>query len=118
TNILEGALTQQDGKSILKMDGEPPFEVNSDQTGAVKFVVRPEKLLLTSEPVSDRVCLSVIVADEIFLGRVTNGVVDYKGHPLTVVEQNSRVTQEKARFTRGDSAYLSWNPKHTVVLEK
>ena len=54
---------------------------------------------------------------EIFQGINTSWVVEYNGKTFVVVEQNSNVVQEKARFSRGDSAFLSWDPKNTVLLE-
>ena len=52
-----------------------------------------------------------------FKGQVTTWVVEHAGKIFTVLEQNSKVTDEMGRFSRGDSAYVSWNPKHAVVLE-
>lgn len=114
-NILSGNIHRENGRSVLKLD-DTSFEVDSSTEGTVKFVVRPEKLALLSKP-AGAVSLPVTVTDEIFQGVTTIWAVDYNGVPLSVVEQNSKPAQEEARFRRGDRAYLSWDPRNTVVLE-
>jgi spermidine/putrescine transport system ATP-binding protein len=116
TNIFEGILEKN---NVIQMNGVR-FEINpvDRSNGTVKFTVRPEKMQLTTADQPGRVCLPVKVTDEIFVGTITNWVVDYKGKSLTVLEQNSKVTDESARFSRGDSAIVSWNPKHTVILQE
>ncbi|HEY4492843.1 MAG TPA: TOBE domain-containing protein, partial [Acidobacteriota bacterium] len=96
------------------------FELNAQPAhqGPLRFVVRPEKMLLTPEADTARVSLPVTVVEEIFQGTNTNWIVDYNGMNLVVIEQNSRITEESARFQRGDKAFASWNPKHTVILEE
>jgi spermidine/putrescine transport system ATP-binding protein len=119
TNLLEGRLTTT-GVPRIEMEHGVAMEIDAAgrAAGPVRFVVRPEKMLLTSDRVNGRVCLPVQVVDEIYQGTNTSWVVEYQGKILTVVEQNSKVSEEKARFSRGDSAFLSWNPKHTVLLEE
>ena len=103
----------------MKMPEGPEFPVDFDsRKGTVKFTVRPEKMLLSPQDVSGRVSLPVLVVDEIFQGTNTSWVVEYQGQKYTVVEQNSKVVEEQGRFQRGEQAILSWNPKHTVVLEE
>ena len=116
TNIFEGQLKN---RTRITMDGVT-FDVNpvDRADGPVKFTVRPEKMLLTSEAQSSRVCLKVRVTDEIFVGTITNWVVEYGGRSFVAIEQNIKVTDETTRFARGDSAVLSWNPKHTVILQE
>jgi spermidine/putrescine ABC transporter ATP-binding subunit len=118
SNIFQGNISQNNGKAVMEMSSGPTFEI-TDQglaSGAVRFVVRPEKLVLTSQELPDRVCLPVKVLDEIYQGTTTSWIVEYREKPFFVVEQNSRIAEEKARFARGDSAYVCWNPKHTVLL--
>jgi hypothetical protein len=74
-------------------------------------------MLLSSQEVAGRISVPVVVTDEIFKGTNTSWVVDFHGQKYTVVEQNSRVVEEQGRFARGDQAILSWNPKHTVILD-
>jgi spermidine/putrescine transport system ATP-binding protein len=121
-NFFEGKILQKEGKSYLEMEQGPTFEIDSTPTlvraDRVRFIVRPEKLTLVSENQSNRVCIPVKVVDEIYQGTNTNWVLEYKGNILFVVEQNSRITAEKARFSRGDSAFVCWNPKHTILLQE
>ncbi len=118
TNLFEGVISNQNGKRQLQIPGGPAFEVDTQLAGGVRFTVRPEKMLLTTEPVAGRVCVPVKIMDEIFQGTNTNWVVEYQGKSLMVIEQNSKVVEDQARFSRSDSAFLSWNPKHAVVLEE
>ena len=114
TNIFEGVLSGGE----MKIPDGPSFPVgNGNHQGTVKFTVRPEKMVLSTQEIAGRISLPVTVVDEIFQGTNTSWVVDYNGKKYTVVEQNSKVVEEAGRFARGDKAMLSWNPKHTVVLE-
>lgn len=118
TNLFEGMLARDNGKQYLNMKDGPRFETEAKgKEGPVKFIIRPEKLGLTVESLPGRVSIPVKIVDEVFQGTVTTWYVDYKGTTYTVMEQNSKVTDEMGRFSRGDSAYISWNPKHAVILE-
>jgi spermidine/putrescine transport system ATP-binding protein len=115
TNIFEGTVHDH----VLKMANGPEFPVDSaPHQGPVKFTVRPEKMQLSPQEVSGRISLSVTVTDEIFQGTNTSWVVEYHGQKYTVIEQNSKAVEEQGRFSRGDQALLSWDPRHTVILEK
>jgi spermidine/putrescine transport system ATP-binding protein len=116
TNIFEGRVTP-DKKELKMPDGHSIHLENTKRSGAVRFTVRPEKMLLSTQNVEGRICLPVTVEDEIFQGTNTSWVVDYRGQKYTIIEQNSKVVEEQGRFARGDKAVLSWNPKHTVVLD-
>jgi spermidine/putrescine transport system ATP-binding protein len=114
TNIFEGTLSA--GRIHLSEGPAIPVE-NENQSGPVKFTVRPEKMVLSAQEIPGRISLPVKVIDEIFQGTNTSWVVEYRGQKFTVIEQNDKVVEEAGRFSRGDQAILSWNPKHTVVLE-
>ena len=119
TNMFEGTLSIDNGKKYLSLNDGPRFETDAEgKEGPVIFIVRPEKLGLTAESVPAKVSLPVKIIDEVFQGTVTTWYVDYHGRMYTVMEQNSKVTDEMGRFSRGDFAYISWNPKHAVILEK
>lgn len=119
TNLLEGTLTIEGGRGKLAVDDGVSFPVEPGDTpaGRTQFTVRPEKLLLTTEAPANRVCLPVTIDDEVYQGTNTSWIVGYKGKSLVVIEQNITVAEFKARFTRGDSAFISWDPKHTVILK-
>jgi spermidine/putrescine transport system ATP-binding protein len=118
-NLFDAVLMNENGKTFLSMIDGPKFETEtaSNASGPVRFIVRPEKLSLGAASSSERVSVPVTVLDEIFQGTNTSWLVEYRGKTITVIEQNSRVTEDAERFKNGDSAVLSWNPKHTVVLE-
>lgn len=115
-NILQGMIRKENGHSVLSLNGGTSFEVESSREGNVKFMVRPEKLSLLGQA-GGPVSLPVTVTDEIFQGITTIWAIDYNGTALIVVEQNTKPAAEDARFRRGDRAYLSWDPRNTVVLE-
>jgi spermidine/putrescine transport system ATP-binding protein len=119
TNLFEGNLSKKGSQTILKMPEGPEFEINHEghPEGKAQFIVRPEKLILSAEPIADRISIKVEVVDEVFQGTVTTWFVKFGSKILTILEQNSKVTDEMGRFERGDSAFVSWNPKHVVVLE-
>jgi spermidine/putrescine transport system ATP-binding protein len=119
TNLFEATLSTKNDGNVLSLDDGTQFEIPASENGEgpVKFIIRPEKLILTAEPIKDRISVPVKIVDEVFQGTVTTWLVEYAGKIFTVLEQNSKVTDEMGRFERGDSAYISWNPKHAVVLE-
>ncbi|MBW7908564.1 MAG: ABC transporter ATP-binding protein [Kiritimatiellae bacterium] len=88
---------------------------------AVRFVVRPEKLdLRTKSGTSDgEVSIEVTIEDRVYQGVNTVWVVrSDEGERYTIYEQNDRPFQESSRFRVGGRAFMSWNPRDTVVMEK
>lgn len=87
----------------------------------VRFVVRPEKLdLRTKSGTSDgEVSIEVTIEDRVYQGVNTVWVVrDDGGERYFIYEQNDRPFQESSRFRVGGRAFMSWNPRDTVVMEK
>jgi spermidine/putrescine ABC transporter ATP-binding subunit len=88
---------------------------------AVRFVVRPEKLdLRTKSGTSDgEVSIEVTIEDRVYQGVNTVWVVrSDEGHRYIIYEQNDRPFQESGRFRVGGRAFMSWNPRDTVLMEK
>ncbi len=88
---------------------------------AVRFVVRPEKLdLRTKSGTADgEVSIEVTIEDRVYQGVNTVWVVrSDDGERYTIYEQNDRPFQESSRFRVGGRAFMSWNPRDTVVMEK
>ncbi len=88
---------------------------------AVRFVVRPEKLdLRTKSGTSDgEVSIEVTIEDRVYQGVNTIWVVrGDDGERYTIYEQNDRPFQEGSRFRPGGRAFMSWNPRDTVLMEK
>ena len=87
----------------------------------VRFVVRPEKLdLRTKAGTSDgEVSIEVTVEDRVYQGVNTVWVVrSSTNERYFIYEQNDQPFREHNRFRVGGKAFMSWNPRHTVVLEK
>lgn len=87
----------------------------------VRFVVRPEKLdLRTKSGTSDgEVSIEVTIEDRVYQGVNTVWVVrSSTGERYFIYEQNDQPFREENRFRVGGRAFMSWNPRHTVVLEK
>lgn len=87
----------------------------------VRFVVRPEKLdLRTKSGTADgEVSIEVTIEDRVYQGVNTVWVVrSDDGARYTIYEQNDRPFQESSRFRVGGRAFMSWNPRDTVVMEK
>lgn len=87
----------------------------------VRFVVRPEKLdLRTKAGTADgEVSIEVTIEDRVYQGVNTVWVVrSDDGQRYIIYEQNDRPFQESGRFRVGGRAFMSWNPRDTVLMEK
>jgi spermidine/putrescine transport system ATP-binding protein len=83
----------------------------------VRFVVRPEKLVLRAVPAPPEVSLAVTVEDRVYHGASTEWIVrDRRGERFTVLSQNAGLTGETLPFSPGSPAFLGWDPRHSVVL--
>jgi putative spermidine/putrescine transport system ATP-binding protein len=87
------------------------------EDGSRRFVVRPEKLALRpylTPPVAGERALPVKVLDRVYHGASTEWIVlDEHGGRFTVLAQN---TGSDLPLPPGSAAFLSWNPRHEVVL--
>jgi spermidine/putrescine transport system ATP-binding protein len=86
----------------------------------VRFVVRPEKLDLRGRDLSSHgvPSLPVTIEERVYQGVSTTWVVTGRdGGRFVVYEQNERPFEERGRFAVGGSAWVCWNPRHTVLLE-
>lgn len=120
SNIFEATLKCSDQKYSIEMKNVPTFEIDPvpNVEGNVRFTVRPEKMLLSAQELPDRVCVPVRITDEIFQGTNTSWIIEYEDKSYVVVEQNTKVVDETARFSRGDTAFISWDPRNTVILNE
>jgi len=83
----------------------------------VRFVVRPEKLVLRAVPAPPEVSLAVTVEDRVYHGASTEWIVrDRRGERFTVLSQNAGPAGETLPFSPGSPAFLGWDPRHSVVL--
>ncbi len=93
----------------LRPDGTP-----------VRFVVRPEKLVLRrrDDAARDAPCVGVTVEERAYHGVSTTWTVrDDAGARFTVYEQNDERFAERGELAPGDRAWLCWHPRHTVLLD-
>ena len=85
----------------------------------VRFVVRPEKLVLRAVPSPPEVSLAVTVEDRVYHGASTEWIVrDRRGERFTVLSQNAGPAGEALPFSPGSPAFLGWDPRHSVVLRE
>ncbi|MCS6770990.1 MAG: ABC transporter ATP-binding protein [Kiritimatiellae bacterium] len=107
-----------------RTDSDIRVKTNSDAwrpNDTVRFVVRPEKLdLRTKSGTADgEVSIEVTIEDRVYQGVNTVWIVrDDQGERYIIYEQNDRPFQESSRFRVGGRAFMSWNPRDTVVLQK
>lgn len=109
-----GARTDTDIRVRTTSNGWQPNDT-------VRFVVRPEKLdLRTKSGTADgEVSMAVTIEDRVYQGVNTVWVVrSDDGQRYIIYEQNDRPFQESSRFRVGGRAYMSWNPRDTVIMEK
>jgi spermidine/putrescine transport system ATP-binding protein len=86
---------------------------------SVRFIVRPEKLLLLPPGTSrsDLACMEVEILDRAYQGVSTVWTVQNRlGERLAVFEQNDQ-PPDGARLAVGGRATVCWHPRHTVVID-
>ena len=118
TTLAEGLLELGSGAdgNIRVPHTRSDLRVNDE----VRFIVRPEKLdLRTKAGTSDgEVSIEVTVEDRVYQGVNTVWVVrSNTNERYFIYEQNDQPFREHNRFRVGGKAFMSWNPRHTVVLE-
>ncbi|HEV8239026.1 MAG TPA: ABC transporter ATP-binding protein [Thermoanaerobaculia bacterium] len=85
----------------------------------LRFVVRPEKLMLRREAgEGDASCLAVTIEERTYHGVSTTWTVrDETGERFTVYEQNDERNAARGELAAGDRALLCWHPRHAVPLD-
>ncbi|MBP2705337.1 ABC transporter ATP-binding protein [Microbispora sp. RL4-1S] len=83
---------------------------------AVDLTVRPEKITISREqPAGDVSVVRGTVSEVVYLGTYNSYmVVLADGAEITVFEQNAHDSSTTAE--RGDTVWLSWQPRHSFVL--
>lgn len=112
--LLSLSLVDGDRFQVRAPDGFQPTG------GSVRFVVRPEKLDLRSKDLSSHgvPSLRVTIEDRVYQGVSTIWVVaSDHGERFVVYEQNDKPFEERGKFAVGSTAFVCWNPRHTVLLE-
>jgi spermidine/putrescine transport system ATP-binding protein len=119
SNVLSGTIaTTGGGRAVIEPGaGERivvPREVAAGET--VELTVRPEKIEVRSaRPPGDGCAVRGTVSEVVYLGMFTNyNVITSSGAEVVVFVQNVSSADDVA--TRGDSVWLSWDPRHSYVI--
>jgi spermidine/putrescine transport system ATP-binding protein len=119
SNVLSGTVARAGaGRAVIEPGpGERivvPHEAAPGDT--VELTVRPEKIdVRTDEPDGDGCAVRGIVSEVVYLGMFTNyNVTTSTGAEVVVFVQNVSSADDVA--TRGDSVWLSWDPRHSYVI--
>lgn len=107
--LADGQRIRVEAGEGLRLDGTP-----------VRFVVRPEKLVLRrrDEVARDAPRVGVRVEERTYHGVSTTWTVrDDVGARFTVYEQNDERFAERGELASGERAWLCWHPRHTVLLD-
>jgi spermidine/putrescine ABC transporter ATP-binding subunit len=121
SNILSGKLeTNESGKAVFKLNSGLEFKLdNGGQDGGKGvYVLRPENIKVSSQPVAETDSMNVISAtiEHItFLGEVSYYRVKISGDENLLVPMYG-VVQDKNNV--GDEIYLSWPVSAGVFLQK
>jgi spermidine/putrescine transport system ATP-binding protein len=119
SNVLSGTIGRTEaGTGIIEPGaGERILVPAATEAGDdVEFTVRPEKIdVRAEEPDGDGCRLRGTVTEVVYLGTFTNyNVTTSTGAEVVVFVQNVSSADDVA--TRGDSVWLSWDPRHSYVI--
>ncbi len=92
------------------------FQTNQE----LRLVVRPEKLDLRSRDLSGHgaACMPVTIENRVYQGVNTVWIVkNEKGERFVILEQNEKPFEEGGKFQVGGTAWMCWNPQHTVIMD-
>jgi spermidine/putrescine ABC transporter ATP-binding subunit len=126
-NFLEAKVvaSENGGATIASDAASYRADVTSEtslQIGqSVRFIIRPEKLLLRAAPLADDriVCMAVTVEERTYQGVSTVWAVrNAAGERLTIYEQNDEPPGDRRCAAVAGKAYACWDPRHAVVLEE
>jgi spermidine/putrescine transport system ATP-binding protein len=84
--------------------------------GELELTVRPEKMSISTQPPRGSDCaVRGVVTEVVYLGTSTNyNVRTSTGSDVTVFTQNATSADDLA--VRGDSVWLSWEPRHSYAI--
>lgn len=110
SNLLAGTAAA----GVLPVGGGKVLVPGHD--GAVTVTVRPEKITIdTDQPDGELSTVQGTVGDVAYLGTYNSYAVSLAdGAEITVFQQNANDSTTTAE--RGDSVWLSWQPRHSYVI--
>jgi len=119
SNVLSGTIASSEGDRAVIEPG-PGERIVVPQAAAVgtdvELTVRPEKIeVRNGPPDGDDCAVRGTVTEIVYLGMFTNyNVTTSAGAEVVVFVQN--VSSADDVVTRGDSVWLSWDPRHSYVI--
>jgi spermidine/putrescine transport system ATP-binding protein len=119
SNMLSGTVSRSDaGAAIIEAGGGERILVPGTASAGdfVEFTVRPEKIDVRAEwPGGEGCALRGTVTEVVYLGTFTNyNVRTSTGAEVVVFVQNVSSADDVA--ARGDSVWLSWDPRHSYAI--
>ncbi len=119
SNVLAGTVNRTEaGKGVIEPGSGERVVVPGDVAIGedVELTVRPEKIdVRTGRPDGDLCALRGTVTEVVYLGMFTNyNVTTSMGAEVVVFVQNVSSADDVA--ARGDSVWLSWDPRHSYVI--
>ncbi|WP_106398051.1 ABC transporter ATP-binding protein [Actinocorallia populi] len=119
SNLLSGAVTERSGEhAVIALGPEERIVVPAGAAAGreLEVTVRPEKIDLGVErPPGPGSVLRGTVTEVIYLGTATNyNVRTSTGADVVVFVQNANNANDIA--VRGDSVWLSWEPRHSYAI--
>jgi spermidine/putrescine transport system ATP-binding protein len=123
-NFFNGAAgeTTSDGHVCVTAAGgietRVPTRGKSVAPGAVRFVIRPEKLVLRHNGANaGSACMPVVIEQCVYQGLSTVWTVkNTAGEQFTVYEQNTRPFVDGGKFDSGARAWICWDPAHAILI--
>jgi len=122
SNLLSGEVTDRAGdNAVISLGPEERIVVPAKAAagGELELTVRPEKIdLSVGQPPGEGSRLRGTVTEVIYLGTSTNyNVRASTGADVVVFVQNTgSAGNEKNTAVRGDSVWLSWEPRHSYAI--
>jgi spermidine/putrescine transport system ATP-binding protein len=99
-----------------ELETSVPTRGKSVAPGPIKFVVRPEKLVLRRDSDDRSACMPVVVEQCVYQGLSTVWTVkNAAGELFTVYEQNARPFSGRGKL-EGAKAWISWDPGHAILM--
>lgn len=118
-NIMRGRVSQLDGRTALKLDGDIVMPLNEerargmDKGTEVDLSIRPEHLVLRTEADPLHHTVPAKVSEVLFLGNVRHCFVETSWGSRLMIESNT----EGADLRVGQDVHVSWNPDDALVFK-
>jgi putrescine transport system ATP-binding protein len=122
-NIIEGhSTTHGDTVSIAWAEGQPEIIGTPSKPipdGKVNFLIRPEKITISSEKPSDRSnAVQGTVLDIAYLGNLSTYHVQLPGGQVIKAQAANSRRRASRPFTWEDTVWLSWTDTAGIVLDR